>query len=136
MPDYGNMLGVFPERMQAYEVFNMEPRTGGGYGPRYNIRQVTGYMSWRKGGKGAVQGGLRTENERATFWEQCDLVTGKSSMNEFDYVDADGKILLAFEGDDFSKEGGLVRWSMQMVSGLDGRQHTNKQVDEAIYRDY
>jgi hypothetical protein len=135
-PAYGNMLRAFPELMKDYEVFKMEPRLGGGYGPRYDIRNARGYMSWRKGGKGDVEGGLKTPNQKATFWEQCDLMTGKSNVKMFDFVEAKGEILQFIEDDDFSAEGGFVRWALQKAPVLDGRQHTNPKVDTAIRDDY
>jgi hypothetical protein len=133
---YGNMLAAFPELVRDYEVFKMDPYIGGGYGPRHAIRTAAGYMSWRKGGKGGVEGDLKVRNQRATFWEQCDVITGKSVITMFDFIEANGEILQFVDDDDFSAEGGFVRWTLQSVPALDGRQHTNTKVDEVIRNDY
>jgi hypothetical protein len=122
--------------MKDYEVFKMEPRLGGGYGPRHDLRTATGYMSWRKGGKGDIEGGLKVKNQKATFWEQCDFLTGTSVVRMFDFVEVKGEVLQFVEDDSFEEEGGFVRWALQLVPVLDGRQHTNTKVDEVIRKDY
>jgi hypothetical protein len=128
MAVYGDMLAAFPELLESYEVFKMEPRLGGGYGERLDKRTVRGYLSWRKGGKGDIEGGLKVHNQRATFWEQCDFFTGKSRIKQFDFMEAKGEVLQFIEDDSFEREGGFVRWSLQSAPTLDGRQHTNPNV--------
>jgi hypothetical protein len=136
MPVYGRLLGAFPELIETYEVFNMKPFIGGGYGERHNKRKVRGYWSWRKGGKMDVEGELRARNERGTFWEQHGFVTGKSTVMEGDYAEVDGQIYLFVEGDDFSREAGFSKWLVQLASSVTDKQHTNTKVDEAIRNDY
>jgi hypothetical protein len=130
------MLLAFPELLKEYEVFKMEPYIGGGYGPRYNQKIVTGYLSWRKHREMAIEGDLTVHNDRATFWEQCDFHTGESVIDEGYFVEIKDKIYEFVEGDDFSAEGGFARWTLQFVPGLTDRQHTNTKVDEAIRKDY
>jgi hypothetical protein len=136
MAVYGNMLAPFPELLKDYVVFKMEPHLGGGYGPRHDLRTTIGYMSWRKGGKGDIEGDLKVKNQRATFWEQCDFITGKGVVKMFDFMEAKGEILQFIEDDNFEDEGGFVRWTLQLAPVLDGRQHTNTRVDEVIRKDY
>jgi hypothetical protein len=133
---YGNMLLAFPELIKEYEVFKMEPHIGGGYGPRYDKRTVTGYMSWRKHREMGIEGGATVRNDRGTFWEQCDLRTGESVIEDGCFVEIKNKIYKFVEGDDFSAEGGFARWTVQFVPGLTDRQHTNAKVDEVIRNDY
>jgi hypothetical protein len=136
MPIYGEQLAAFPELLKDYEVFKMSPYIGGGYGDRYDKKIVIGYMSWRKGGKGGVEGDTKVKNQQATFWEQCDFRTGEGVVKMFDFVEAKGEVLQFVEDDNFEHEGGFVRWALQAAPVLDGRQHTNTEVDEVIRNDY
>jgi hypothetical protein len=136
MPAYGNMLAAFPELMREYEVFKMKPRTGAGYGERYDKRTVTGYWSWRKHSQMGIEGDLRTPTHDATFWAQSDFLTGKPGIGQNDYVEVDGDVFLAIDDDDFSREGGFTKCLMRRVAGPDGRQVTNPHVAKAVVGDY
>jgi hypothetical protein len=133
---YGNQLAAFPELMKDYEVFKMKPHSGAGYGERYNKRIVTGYWSRRKPDRMCIEGDSRTPNQRATFWEQNDYLTGESSIEQGDYVEVRGKVYLFVDDDEFGEEGGFTRWAAQLVAGVTDQQHTNTKVDEAIRGDY
>jgi hypothetical protein len=135
-PAYGNMLSAFPELVKKYEVFNMDPRIGAGYGERYNKRAVTGYWSWRKAREMGIEGDVRTKNDRATFWEQHDYRTGESLIEQGDYAEVKGHVYVFVEDDNFGAEGGFTRWTVQRVAGNTGQQTTNTKVDEAIRNDY
>jgi hypothetical protein len=130
------MLAAFPELMEDYEVFKMNPHIGAGYGERYNKKTVTGYMSWRKAREMGIEGDTRTKNERATFWEQHGYLTGKSQIEQGDYVEVKKHVYIFVEEDDFGEEGGFTRWTLQRVAGNTDRQTTNTKVDEAIKSDY
>jgi hypothetical protein len=130
------MLAAFPELTQDYEVFKMNPHLGAGYGERYDKKTVTGYMSWRKAREADVVGDAATKNDRGTFWEQCDFVTGESRIEQFDMTESKGKLYRFVEGDDFSREGGFARWTVQYMAGNTDRQVTNTKVDEVIRSDY
>jgi hypothetical protein len=136
MAVYGSMLSAFPELMRNYEVFKMEARIGAGYGERHSKRTVRGYMSWRKAREAGVIDGAATKNDRGTFWEQCDFLTGESRIEQFDMVEIKGNIYRFVEGDDFSHEGNFARWTVQFVAGNTDRQVTNPKVDEVIRNDY
>jgi hypothetical protein len=136
MPIYGDQLAAFPELMADYEVFKMPPRIGAGYGERYDKKTVTGYLSWRKAREADVVGDAATKNDRGTFWEQSDFRTGESRIEQFDMVEIKGKLYRFVEGDDFSREGGFARWTVQYVAGNTDRQTTNTRVDEVIRNDY
>jgi hypothetical protein len=133
---YGDQLAAFPELLKEYEVFKMSPRIGAGYGERYDKRTLTGYMSWRKAREADIVGDAATKNDRGTFWEQCDFRTGESRIEQFDLVEIKGKLYRFIEGDDFSREGGFARWTIQYVAGNTDRQTTNTTVDEVIRNDY
>jgi hypothetical protein len=133
---YGDMLSAFPELMEDYEVFKMNPYVGAGYGERYDKNTVTGYMSWRKAREADIIGDAAIKNDRGTFWEQCDSVTGESRIEQFDFVEIEKQLYRFVEGDDFSREGGFARWTVQYVAGNTDRQTTNTKVDEAIRNDY
>jgi hypothetical protein len=135
-PVYGNMLAAFPELMRDYEVFKMRPRIGAGYGERYDQKTVTGYMSWRKAREMGIEGDSRTKNDRVTFWEQHDYLTGESRIEQGDYVEIKKRLFLFIEDDNFEAEGGFTRWTLQQVSGNTDQQVTNTNVDRAIRNDY
>jgi hypothetical protein len=136
MAVYGNMLSAFSELMTDCEVFKMNPHIGAGYGERYDKKTITGYMSWRKAREADVVGDATTKNDRGTFWEQCDFVTGESRIEQFDLTEIKGQLYRFVEGDDFSREGGFARWTVQYVAGNTDRQTTNTKVDEAVRSDY
>jgi hypothetical protein len=130
------MLNAFAEYIREYEVFKMSPRMGGGYGARTDKRKVYGYLSWRKGGKGDIEDGNKVPNQKGTFWERLDAGATGSNIKQFDYVEAGGYILQFVEDDDFTVEGGFIRWALQAAPVLDGRQKANYKVDGVIKGDY
>jgi hypothetical protein len=136
MPIYGNQLAAFPELMEEYEVFKMLPRTGAGYGERYGKKTVTGYVSWRRAREADIVGDAAIKNDRGTFWEQCDFLTGKSRIEQLDMVEIEGELYRFVEGDDFSREGGFTPWILQFMAGNTDQQVTNTKVDEVIRNDY
>jgi hypothetical protein len=130
------MLNAFTEYIREYEVFKMSPRIGGGYGGRTDKRTVSGYLSWRKGGKGNIEDDTKVPNQKGTFWERCGADAAGTQIKQFDYIEAGGYILQFVEDDDFTMEGGFIRWALQAAPVLDGRQHTNHVVDDVIRNDY
>jgi hypothetical protein len=130
------MLSAFPELLKEYRVFKMNPRIGAGYGERYGERVVIGYWSWRKAREMGIEGDARTKNDRATFWEQHDFVTGESRIEQGDYVEVKDRLFIFIEDDDFGVEGGFTRWTVQYVAGNTDQQTTNTKVDEVIRNDY
>jgi len=132
----GSMLSVFPELMKTYEVFKMKPFTGGGYGPRYDKRNVQGYWSWRRSGKMGIEGDQRVPNHHATFWVQSYFLGNKTAINQNDYVEVDDEVFLVVQNDNFTHEGGFYKCLMQKAAGLTDRQYTNPNVDKVIRSDY
>jgi hypothetical protein len=130
------MLTAFPELLKDYEVFKMQPHIDAGYGERYDKRIVTGYMSWRKAREADIVGDAAIKNDRGTFLEQCNFLTGESRIDQFDFVEIKKKLYRFVEGDDFSTEGGFARWTVQYVAGNTDQQVTNTKVDEVIRNDY
>jgi hypothetical protein len=116
------MLAAFPELLKEYEVFKMGPRIGAGYGERYDKKTVTGYWSWRKAREMGIEGDARTKNDRATFWERHDLLTGESRIAQGCYAEVRGHLYIFVEDDDFGEEGGFTRWTVQRVAGNTGKQ--------------
>jgi len=133
---YGSMLSAFPELIKSYEVFNMKPRIGAGYGERYNKRAVRGYWSWRKRSELGIQGDLRTENYDATFWAKDDEATGECLIRQKDYVEVKGKIFIVMDDQNFSHEGAFARCLMRRLAGPTDQQVANTSVDEVVVNDY
>jgi hypothetical protein len=136
MAVYGEMVLAFPELLKTYEVFNMRPRIGAGYGERRNRRNVRGYWSWRKQSKMDVEGDLRTPNHQATFWVQDNFLGKKVAMGQNDHVEVDGKMFVTIDDQNFSHEGGFYKCLMQRLAGVTDQQTSNKKVDETIKGDY
>lgn len=133
---YGDMLAVFPELLEPYGVFKMNSRIGAGYGKRYDRKTVTGYMSWRRAREADIVGGSATKNDRGTFWEQCDFLTGAGCIEQFDFIELEGELYRFVEGDDFAREGGFAKWTVQYVAGNTDQQTVNMKVDEVVRNDY
>jgi len=131
-----DMLTAFPELLERYEVFKMQPRTGGGYGERYDKREVEGYWSWRKQSKMDEEGDLRTPNHQATFWVRSYFKGKKVLIGQNDYVEVDNKIFVGIDDQPFTVEGGFIKCLMQRLAGLTDKQITNRRVDGAIAADY
>jgi hypothetical protein len=133
---YGDMLAAFPELLKDYTVFKMPPRVGAGYGERYDERTVTGYVSWRRAREADIVEGAATQNDRGTFWERCDALTGESRIEQFDFMEIKRELYRFVEGDDFAYEGYFARWTIQYVAGNTDLQITNTKVDEVVRNDY
>jgi hypothetical protein len=128
---YGDMLSAFTELLEEYTVFKMPPKVSAGYGERYDIRQVTGYLSRNLGGRMAVLDDNRVKNDEATFWEVDESENGKGKIQEGDYVE-DGADLFIFNHDDnYAKEGGFFVHRLQLVPSFTGQQQRDQRVDLA-----
>jgi len=133
---YGEMIQAFPELLEDFVVFKMQPRTGSGYGERYAQRVVRGYWSWRKQSKMGIEGDLQVPNHQATFWVQDDLLTQKCVIGQGDFVEMDGKIYRVVDEFKFSLEGGFSKHLMQVLAGPTDRQISNTKVSGVIKNDY
>ena len=128
------MLSDFREIVKTYSVFKMKPAVVGGYGERYDIRNVIGYWSWRKQSKFDEQGGTRSLNYAAIFWAERSV--GDAAVRQNDCVEVDRKIFRVMDDQDFSVEGGFIKVLMERFVGVTDQQVTNRKVDEAIKNDY
>ena len=133
---YGDMLAVFHELMETYEVFKMKPHGGAGYGQRSDERKVRGYWSWRRSGKMDIAGDLRTPNHQATFWMREYYLGKKQRVEQNEYIEVEDQIYVIVLRDDFTHEGGFYKCLMQKLAGVTDRQQTNLNVDRAIRDDY
>jgi hypothetical protein len=136
MPVYGEMLSVFPELLREFKVFKMKPRTGGGYGERYDEKSVRGYWSWRKQSKLDEQGGLLALNYQATFWAKVDFFTREAQIAQGDFVEVDAEVFRVIDDQNFSREGGFTKCLMARLVGPTDQQVTNRRVDGVIANDY
>lgn len=125
------MLSAFSELLEAYTVFKMPPKIAAGYGDRYAVRQVTGYLSRNLGGRMGIMDDNRVKNDEATFWEVDESENGTGRIQEGDYVE-DGGDLFVFNHDDrFTKEGGFLVHQLQLVPSFTGKQQPDQNVDLA-----
>jgi hypothetical protein len=129
---YGDQLAFFPELFVEHEVFDMKARTGGGYGPRYNKRMVSGVFQWIPGGKMGIEGENREPNEDATFWVRQEALEEKL-VRQGSYVEVfDEGIFLFHHDDNFTREGAFVKCDLKLVAGLTDRQVRNTKVDLGV----
>jgi hypothetical protein len=124
---YGDQLAAFSELLEEHVVFKMAPKLGAGYGPRSDERTVTGYFSWIKGGKMGIEGDLRTENQNATLWA-LDDTDGRGIVEQGDFMEKDGLLLVFNHDDGFAREGGFLVYSLQLAPAFTDRQ----KVDEGV----
>jgi hypothetical protein len=125
MAVYGDQLAAFPELLEEHVIFKMRPKTGAGYGPRYDKRTVTGYFSWIKGGKLGVEGDLRTENQSGTLWLYDDT-EGKGIVEQGDFVEEDGCLFVVNHDDGYSREGGFMVCHLQLVPAFTDKQRSDE----------
>jgi hypothetical protein len=125
---YGSQLAAFPELLEEHVVFKMDPKLGAGYGPRYNERTVTGYFSWIKGGKMEIEGDLRTENQNATLWA-IDDTDGRGIVEQGDFLERDGLLLVVNHDDGYSREGGFLVYTLQLAPAFTDRQRSDEGVN-------
>jgi hypothetical protein len=128
---YGDQLAFFSELLEEHVVFKMDPKLSAGYGQRYDQRVVTGYFSWIKSGKMGIEGDLRTENENATLWT-LDETDGRGVVEQGDYLEKDGFLLVVNHGDGYEREGGFAVHSLQLVPAFTDRQQRDEGVNIGI----
>jgi hypothetical protein len=128
---YGDMLSSFAELTDDYVIFKLPARIGAGYGERYDVRTVRGYLSRNIGGRMGVEGEIRVENDEATFFEEDTSEDGQGNIRQGDYVE-DGIDLFVFNHDDrFTREGGFLIHRLQLVPAFTGKQEPDQSVDLA-----
>jgi hypothetical protein len=125
---YGDQLAVFPELLEEHVVFKMDPKIGGGYGPRRDERTVVGYFSWISGGRMEVEGDLRTESQNATLWVMDDS-GGKGLIEQGDFIENDGCLFVVNHDDSYSREGGFVVYTLQLVPAFTDKQRFDEGVN-------
>ena len=128
---YGDMLSAFSELLEEYTVFKMPPKIAAGYGERYDIRSVTGYLSRNLGGRMGVIEDSRVPNDEATFWEVDESENGEGRIQEGDYVEDSGDLFIFNHDDRYTKEGGFLVHQLQLVPSFTGKQQPDQNVDLA-----
>jgi hypothetical protein len=128
---YGDMLSAFSELLEEYTVFKMPPKVVAGYGDRYDLRPVTGYLSRNLGGRMGIMDDNRVKNDEATFWEVDESETGEGRIQEGDYVEDSGDLFVFNHDDKYAKEGGFLVHQLQLVPSFTGKQKSDGNVDLA-----
>jgi hypothetical protein len=127
---YGDMLAVFSELLREYKVFSMAAKMGAGYGPRTNVRVVTGYFSRIKGGRESIENNLKVANQYGNFYER--VSGGASAIRQGDFMAFGREVYQFIHDDDFSPEGGYVVWDVQLVTAFTDQQKRDASVDLAV----
>lgn len=134
MSTYGDLLLFFPELLTEYQIFTMEPMTGGGYRNRTNLYKKTGTFIKGAASRAAVQGESRVLNEAGVFY--CYEIKPSEVTPQGVYFEEDGQIFLIKDDQTFAKEGGFAAYGCQLVQGSTDTQVENLKVEERIVTDY
>jgi len=127
MPINGDVLAFFYEYMNDYEVYSMTAVPGGaGFGPKYNIRPVECALIFAPGGKMGIMGSLRQTNSAAIAWIHTD---DPDLVKQGDYIDYKGKVYVFEKDNNYALEGGFIRMTVNIVSGVTNKQTTNTKVN-------
>ena len=134
MSTYGDLLSAFPELLKEYQLFTMEPMTGGGYRNRTNTVKKTG--SFIKGAKSraGIQGEARVTNEAGVFY--CRTLTEAEVVPQGVYFEDGGQIFILIDDQTFAKEAGYAAYGCQLVQGSTDQQVENLNVETRVVEDY
>lgn len=126
MPVYGDILSAFPELIQDYTVFDMKAKVGG-YGPRTNLRTVSGIFRKVPGGKLGIEADNRQPNSVASFWcfEDESVKVGQAAYTEL----PDGLYLMT-KDNGYVVEAGYAKYIVAIVPGP-----TDRQVEDPVIRE-
>lgn len=111
---YGDMLLAFPEQMESVSVYQMTPRQGGGWtsvtGSTITVKGIiqntTGDALKDASGNLVKTGGLE-------FW------TAKADLDGY-FMTYSGIVYRLTRSNDWMKQGGFARYSMEKVIGNHG----------------
>lgn len=131
---YGEMLGIFPELMEDYEVFSMKPLVKGGWSERTPLKTVSAYISMTKPAKLGYEDGNTESNHAGTMWVEHDF--GDEHLPQGSYVEYHGDVYKIIDDDPYIVEGGFCEYRLQIVAGTDGTQKPVPEVEKRIVDDY
>lgn len=125
---HGDMLAYWPELLLDYTIWRMKPELGAGYKAREVYKVIEGaYFSRNKGGDQTVISELKTENQKAAFWSPDEIPRGDIVQGL--YLEDDGELYTFINDNAYVREGGFVRYRVQLVVGSTDKQAPNPKVN-------
>lgn len=134
MSIYGDVLAVFPELLQEYQIFSMTPLAGGGYHNRINLFKKTGAFIKGARSRMAIAGEARVTNEQGVFY--CYENIPGEEIRQGTYFEDGGQIFVLIDDQTFAKEAGYGAYSAQLVQGITDQQVENQNVTSRTISDY
>lgn len=134
MSTYGDLLSAFPELIQEYQIFTLEPVAGGGYRNRTPLFKKRG--AFIKGAKShaAIYGEARVTNEAGVFY--CYELKANERTPQGVYFEDAGQIYLINDDQVYAKEAGFAAYGCQIVQGSTDAQVENRKVETRTITDY
>ena len=110
----GSVLAQFPEARVTVTYFNMQPLPGSGYGPRTDIRVLTGVLQSTGGRRVRTANGNVVIERGNKFWSDTLLQVGW-------FID-DGQYVyrVGMPDDDWADYSDLTIYNIERVVGADG----------------
>lgn len=134
MSVYGDMLALFPELLQEYQIFSMEPKVGGGYLNRRPLYKRTGAFIKGARSRMAVAGEARVTNEQGVFY--CYISVPDDDLRQGVYFQEGSQIFVIIDDQTFAKEAGFGAYTCQLVQGITDQQVENQNVTSRTIADY
>ena len=134
MSTYGDLLSAFPELMQEFQLFTMEPLVGGGY---YNstplVKKIGCFIKGARS-QASIQGESRVTNEAGVFY--CKELKPSECTPQGVYFEENNQIFVIADDQTYAKEGGFAVYSCQVVQGITDKQVENLNVETRTIADY
>lgn len=134
MSYYGDLLSAFPELLKEYQLFTLEPMSGGGYRNRTNLYKKIGTFIKGAQSRAGIQGEARILNEAGVFY--CYEFKESERTKQGIYFEEDNQIFIISDDQVFAREAGFGAYSCQLVQGSTDRQVENLEVEERTITDY
>ena len=117
---YGDMLLAFPEQMEhSLTVFRMTPRQGGGWSSVANSSiTISGIIQNTTGD------GIKDANGNLVKVAGMELWTPNAELDEY-FMTYGGTTYRLVRSNDWMRQGGFVRYSMEKVVGNNGPEPDN-----------
>jgi hypothetical protein len=134
MATYGDILAAFPELLNEYQIFSMEPIAGGGYRNRTKVAKKTGTFVRGAKSQAAISGEARVLNEAGVFY--CYQESKDDLTLQGLFFEDRKQIFLIADDQIFASEAGFAAYGCQLVQGSTDRQVENLNVENRIIGDY
>lgn len=116
---YGDSLLAWPEQQQSLTVFDMTPKVNGGWDQvPGSTETIIGVYQNTRGGQVKDNNGNLVKTNGTELWTAKDGLDGK-------FISRGTKVYRLTASNDWSKEGGFYRYSLEKVVGNNGTESDN-----------